>query len=349
MQKKKIKYYSVTMDDSMVFCISLVDEPAIESDFVCLKKQESMQVCLQQDEKHMVIGAVLVPDMPIYRNQGGEEFYIQFSAETIEKLAHDFVAENRSGDFSWQHEDSVKGVHCVESWVVIDPERDKSLAYGLHPKRGTWMLAAKIDDEDLWNKVKSGEAKGFSVEAFVNLDELNLKKIDKVMDKDKEVKMEAVEITSDFWDKLRSIIADALGKPQESSEVEDTVGKVADEIEVAGGPKDSETKVVEEAKKKKKTSCEDVAPDVDDKVKEVVDKVDADADSAQEAKDKLQAVIDGLNEEIKKKDAEIANLKKENAKLSKQPSAKPVKTEMEKKQSPREIIEALRNGSYFKE
>ena len=86
-KKKKLKCYSVGLD-SDVFAISLVDEPAIESNFIYLSKEKPVQICLETSEKHIVMGAVLIPDKPIYRNQDGEEFYIQFSAETIEKLAH---------------------------------------------------------------------------------------------------------------------------------------------------------------------------------------------------------------------------------------------------------------------
>ena len=80
-KKKKLKCYSVGLD-SDVFAISLVDEPAIESNFIYLSKEKPVQICLETNEKHIVMGAVLIPDKPIYRNQDGEEFYIQFSKET---------------------------------------------------------------------------------------------------------------------------------------------------------------------------------------------------------------------------------------------------------------------------
>ena len=199
MEKKKLKYYSVTFD-SDVYAVSLVDEPAIESNFIALSKQSEKRVFLEKDDKHIVMGAVLIPDMPIYRNQDGEEFYLQFSSATIEKLAHDFLRMGRNFNFSYQHEEDVKGISVIESWIVNDPKMDKCSIYGIDVPSGTWMMAAKVDNEEMWDKIKNGEAKGFSIEAIVNLDEIKLKKENTEMaeEKDKKVEMEAVEITDGF-------------------------------------------------------------------------------------------------------------------------------------------------------
>lgn len=340
-KKKKLKCYSVTFD-SDVYAVSLVDEPAIESNFIALSKQSEKRIFLEKDDKHVVMGAVLIPDMPIYRNQDGEEFYLQFSSATIEKLAHDFLRMGRNSNFSYQHEEDVKDISVIESWIVIDPKMDKCSVYGIDVPSGTWMMAAKVDNEEIWDKIKNGDAKGFSIEAIVNLDEIKLKKENTEMaeEKDKKVEMEAVEITDGFWDKLRQIISDALGKPQEAPEVEDTVGKITDEIEKGAGSKDEETQVVEQSVENPMT--EEIA-------KETAEEVAEKSETAEEYQKNLQEVVDNLNAEIETLKGENAELKAQVEKLSKQPSAKPIKTEMgEHKQSPREIIEALRNGTYFK-
>lgn len=344
MEKKKLKYYSVTFD-SDVYAVSLVDEPAIESNFIALSKQSEKRVFLEKGDKHIVIGAVLIPDMPIYRNQDGEEFYLQFSSATIEKLAHDFLRMGRNFNFSYQHEKDVDGVSVIESWIVNDPKMDKCSIYGIDVPSGTWMMAAKVDNEDIWGKIKNGDAKGFSIEAIVNLDEIKLKKENNEMaeDKDKKVEMEAVEITDSFWDKLRQIISDALGKPQEDPKVEDTVGKITDEIEKGAGSMDEETQVVEQAEENVEAS-----PKTEAIAEEVINDVNEQAETQEQAQEDLQAVIDALRAEIAAKDEEIANLKKENQKLSKQPSVKPLKTEMSDARTPFEVIEALRNGTYFR-
>ena len=338
-KKKKLKCYSVTFD-SDVYAVSLVDEPAIESNFIALSKQSEKRVFLEKDDKHIVMGAVLIPDMPIYRNQDGEEFYLQFSSATIEKLAHDFLRMGRNFNFSYQHEKDVDGVSVIESWIVNDPKMDKCSIYGIEVPSGTWVMAAKIDNENLWQSIKNGDAKGFSIEAIVNLDEIKLKKENTETEmaeekKDKKVEMEAVEITDGFWDKLRQIISDALGKPQEAPEVEDTVGKITDEIE---------TQVVEQADENPVEN-----PMTEEIAKEAAEEVAEKSDTAEEYQKNLQEVVDELNAKIETLKGENAELKAKVEKLSKQPSTKPIKTEMgEHKQTPREIIEALRNGTYLK-
>ena len=350
-KKKKLKCYSVTFD-SDVYAVSLVDEPAIESNFIALSKQSEKRVFLEKDDKHIVMGAVLIPDMPIYRNQDGEEFYLQFSSATIEKLAHDFLRMGRNFNFSYQHEEDVKGISVIESWIVNDPKMDKCSIYGIDVPSGTWMMAAKVDNEEMWDKIKNGDAKGFSIEAVVNLDEIKLKKEnteEMAEEKDKKVEMEAVEITDGFWDKLRQIISDALGKPQEAPEVEDTVGKITDEIEKGAGPKDEETQVVEQAEENPEEEQPVENPMTEEIAKETVENVAENSDTAEEYQKNLQEVVDKLNAEIEALKGENAELKAKVQKLSKQPSTKPIKTEMgEHKQTPREIIEALRNGTYFK-
>lgn len=339
-KKKKLKCYSVGLD-SDVFAISLVNEPAIESSFIYLSKEKPIQVCLTKDEKHIVMGAVLIPDKPIYRNQDGEEFYIQFSAETIEKLAYQYLAKDRVYSFTQQHEDVADDIYVVETWLKTS-ENDKSKDYGIDVPIGSWLMAAKVENEEIWQKIKAGEMNGFSIEAFVNLDEIKLNKNNKDMAKENKVKLEAIEIDDNFWDKLRGILSEALGKPEESKEVEETVGEIVDEMEKGAGPKDEETKVVEQVENGIPAAVANEA------IMDVVETVNEVTATPAESVDALQAVIDGLQEEIAKKDEEIEALKKQNQKLSKQPSTKPVVKASAQKQDPRAVIESLYNGTYFK-
>ena len=338
-KKKKLKCYSVGLD-SDVFAISLVDEPAIESNFIYLSKEKPVQICLETSEKHIVMGAVLIPDKPIYRNQDNEEFYIQFSKETIEKLAHNYLANDRVYSFTKEHEDVADGIYVVETWLKTS-ENDKSKDYGIDVPVGSWLMAAKVENEEIWQKIKAGEMNGFSIEAFVNLDEIKLNKINKDMTKENKIKLEAIEIDDSFWTKLKGILAEALGKPEESKEVEETVGQIVDEMEKGAGPKDEEPKVVEQA--------EDGIPAAvaNEAVMDVIESVNEVTATPAESVDALQAVIDGLQEEIAKKDEEIETLKKQNQKLSKQPSTKPVVKASAQKQDPRAVIESLYNGTYF--
>ena len=339
-KKKKLKCYDVAFD-SDVYCISLVQDPAIEVNYVALSKEKPLQILLEKEDKHIIVGCALVPDKPIYRRDGDEEFYIQFSKETIEKLAHNYLANDRIYSFSTDHKDVADDVYIIETWLKTS-ENDKSKDYDLDVPIGSWMVMAKVENDEIWNRIKEGELQGFSIEAFVNLDEIKLNKNNKDMAKEnKDTKLEAIEIDDNFWDKLKGILADALGKPEESKEVEDTVGEIVDEMEKGAGPKDEETKVVEQA--------EDGIPAAvaNEAIMDVVESVNEVTATPAESVDALQAVIDGLQEEIAKKDEEIESLKKQNQKLSKQPSTKPVVKASAQKRDSRSIIEALYNDNYF--
>lgn len=338
-KKKKLKCYDVTLD-SDVFGISLVQDPAIEVNYVALSKEKPLQILLEKEDKHIIVGCALVPDKPIYRRDGDEEFYIKFSAETIEKLAHSYLANDRVYSFSTDHKDVADDVYIIETWLKTS-ENDKSKDYNLDVPIGSWMVMAKVENEEIWNRIKEGELQGFSIEAIVDLKEIN-NKIKNNMAKENKVKLEAVEIDDKFWDKLRGILSEALGKPEESKEVEETVGEIVDEMEKGAGPKDEETKVVEQVEN------EMPAEVVNEEVMDVVESVDEVTETPAESAEALQAVIDGLQEEIAKKDEEIESLKKQNQKLSKQPSTKPVVKASAQKQDPRAVIESLYNGTYFK-
>ena len=338
-KKKKLKCYDVAFD-SDVYCISLVQDPAIEVNYVALSKEKPLQILLEKEDKHIIVGCALVPDKPIYRRDGDEEFYIQFSAETIEKLAHNYLANDRVYSFSTDHKDVADDVYIIETWLKTS-ENDKSKDYDLDVPIGSWLIMAKVENDAIWNRIKEGELQGFSIEAIVDLKEINNKIKNNMAKENKDTKLEAIEIDDSFWTKLKGILADALGKPEESKEVEETVGEIVDEMEKGAGPKDEETKVVEQA--------EDEMPAevVDEEVKDVVESVDEVTATPAESAEALQAVIDGLQEEIAKKDEEIESLKKQNQKLSKQPSTKPVVKASAQKQNPRSVIESLYNGTYF--
>ena len=168
---ENIKKYIVGID-SETYAISLVDEPAIEEDFVALAKQKE-QVLLENNEKHMIYGAVLVPDKDIYRFNGEEEYYITFTKESIEKMAQEYMKEYRQREVTLDHEEYATEICLVETWLKSDMDKDKSVALGLNPNLpvGTWFAGMKVNNIETWERIKSGELKGFSVESIVSLED----------------------------------------------------------------------------------------------------------------------------------------------------------------------------------
>jgi hypothetical protein len=96
----------------------------------------------------------------------GEMYNVYFSSDTIEKLSQLFLIKAKQSSATYEHETTINGVTVTESWLVKDPKNDKANAMGFDVTPGSWMASMKIDDEDIWQRIKSGEVKGFSVEGY---------------------------------------------------------------------------------------------------------------------------------------------------------------------------------------
>jgi hypothetical protein len=165
-----MKLYELIIEDpniDEVFAISLVEEPAIEANFVYFDKEE-VRFQAVSDEKRLVMGPILVPDKKILRIDGmGEQYYVYFKPETIKRLSEMYLQKKYTDSTTIEHKDKVSGVSLVESWIVESRTKDKSAVYGLSVPVGTWMGTFKVDNEDIWNNyVKTGEVKGFSIEGL---------------------------------------------------------------------------------------------------------------------------------------------------------------------------------------
>lgn len=146
--------------------ISLVDRPAIELDFIALKEQR-VDFAEADTDKRILVGPALVPDKPIYRKNGDDEFYVYFSKGTVRKAAELYLKHGNQANHTLEHEHNINGLTVVESWMVEDKEKDKSSYYGLDVPVGTWMVAVKVDNEAIWQEwVKEGKVKGFSIEGY---------------------------------------------------------------------------------------------------------------------------------------------------------------------------------------
>jgi hypothetical protein len=146
--------------------ISVVENPAIEEDFIALKSEE-IKLAEVDKEKRILMGAALIPNKPIYRRNGEHEFYIFFSKDTVLKASQMYLKSGRQGEATLEHQEKIKGLTVVESWLVEDEVHDKSRKYGLNMPLGTWMVSMKVDNDEIWNDyVKTGKVKGFSIEGY---------------------------------------------------------------------------------------------------------------------------------------------------------------------------------------
>ena len=149
-----------------VEAISIVESPAIESDFVALKNQE-IKLAEVDKEKKILMGALLIPNKPIYRNGSEGEYYIYFSKDTIVKASQMFLQNGNQSNSTLEHNQALNGLTLVESWLVEDKAKDKTALYGLDVPVGTWMGSVKVNNDDVWNEyVKTNKVKGFSIEGY---------------------------------------------------------------------------------------------------------------------------------------------------------------------------------------
>jgi len=152
--------------DTGVDAISIVESPAIESDFVALKNQE-IKLAEVDKEKKILMGALLIPNKPIYRNGSEGEYYIYFSKDTIVKASQMFLQNGKQSNSTLEHAEVLNGLTLVESWIVEDKAKDKTALYGLDVPVGTWMGSVKVNNDDVWNEyVKTNKVRGFSIEGF---------------------------------------------------------------------------------------------------------------------------------------------------------------------------------------
>lgn len=160
-----------------VFAISLVENPAIEIDFIALSKENIIKLAEVSEEKRLLISPVLIPNQPIYRRDDkGNEFNIVFPEETILKAQQNFYKQGFQRNSNIEHDDSLtlNDVTFVESWIKEDDTHDKSLKYGFDLPNGTWFAVMKVENDETWQRVKNGEVKGFSIEGNFDLEKINL-------------------------------------------------------------------------------------------------------------------------------------------------------------------------------
>lgn len=306
----KIKKYKVGIE-SETYAISLVSEPAIEETLVALEKQKEIQVQLANEEKHMVYSAVLIPDKPIYRrSEDGDEFYVEFTKESIEKMSQQFFKDYRQDAITLDHETNASDITVVESWIKSDLYKDKSVALGLNENLpvGTWFCGMKVNQIDVWERIKNHDITGFSVESLLRLEQFT--KVDK---NNNNMNIETNDMG--FWNKMKEVLSEVFTSAQmaeEPAEIEPT--NIDLEAEV---PKVEETPAVAEEPK-----VEEPKPAEEPKVEEPV----VEEPKPQEApKDNhLEELINSMRDEIAALKEMNQGLQDKVKDLGKQPSANPV-------------------------
>ena len=180
--------------------ISVVENPAIEEDFIALKSQE-FKLAEVDKERRILMGALLIPNKPIYRRNGEDEYYIYFSKDTVLKASQMYLTQGKQNNSTLEHQYAIEGLSLVESWLVEDKVHDKSVKYGMDLPLGTWVGSVKVNNDKIWNEfVKTGKVKGFSIEGYF---------ADK-MERPKEAVQEDLSKEDKLLNKIKEIFKDDL-------------------------------------------------------------------------------------------------------------------------------------------
>lgn len=329
---KKKKIYKVGID-SETYAISLVESPAIEETLVALEEQKPIKIQLADEEKYMVYSAVLVPDRPIFRrNEDGDEFYVEFTKESIEKMAQEYLMNYRQNEITLDHETMANDITLVESWIKTDMYKDKSVAIGLSEDLpiGTWIAGLKVNQIDAWNRIKNGELRGFSVESMISLEEFSKQ--------EQNTNNMNIETNDMFWDKLKNILKDTFSKKVEEPTVEElaansgftNVEEYQKEVEAVKEELGEQNAPTEPQAQEQTVET----PKVDEQVTEEpnveepkpTDEAPKAEEKPQESNKHLEELINSLKEEINALKEMNSGLNDKVKELSKEPSAKPVNT-----------------------
>ena len=152
-------------EDSGIDAISFVEFPAIEENFIALNEHKVEMKTIDED-KRLVVGLALVPNKLIYRKNRGFEYNITFSEQTVRKASEKYLKSLKLHNTTVAHETEVDGVFLTESWIVEDPNNDKTNIYGLDAPKGAWAVSMRIENDGLWSRIKKGDYLGFSIEGM---------------------------------------------------------------------------------------------------------------------------------------------------------------------------------------
>ena len=195
--------------------ISLVDAPAVETDFLAFAKEAAMRYAVQDADRHLVRGVIMRADFPIYRySKETGEYYIMYSPETIREMAEKYLVEGRQNAVNLQHEDGsdVDGVHLVQFFI-------KDAAAGVSPagfediEDGSLFGEFHIENEEVWAGIKDGTYKGFSLEGVFGAEAVR-----EVVSTEKMAINQNKTIMAKIMDIVRGAIAAALENAEGSEE-----------------------------------------------------------------------------------------------------------------------------------
>jgi len=195
-----MKVYEITFNDEHK--ISLVKSPAVESTLLKFSSEENENLYFANDEKQIIYSVAMIPNKMIFRKDiQGEPANVFYTKETIEKFQQDYFRNNANSGTNINHaEFNTDGVFPFENWIVQNSEVDKSKELGLTAPNGSLVMAFKIDNKEVWDRVKNGDLDGLSVEGRVVFKEVEQPITNINMNKEKNPQT--------LWDNLKAFFSE---------------------------------------------------------------------------------------------------------------------------------------------
>ena len=327
--KKKIKKYRVSADDSLGLAMSVVNRPAVESDFQFFSEQKLEKFVGVEGERRMIYGCALRPDFPIYRNDGKEEYYLEFTKEAVDKISKNYFKMGFQSSWTEGHKEEVEGLTITESWIKESMTMDKSIALGLDANLplGSWFIGCYCENDEIWNAVKDGTYHGFSIEAIVGIEEFSKQ--------EQNTNNMNIETNDMFWDKLKNILKDTFSKKVEESTIDElaansgftNVEDYQKEVEAVKAELEEQNAEEPAVEPTVEPTVEEPKPAEEPKVEEtVVEEPKIEEKPKEDNTKHLEELIGSLKEEINALKEMNSGLNDKVKELSKEPSAKPVNT-----------------------
>jgi len=165
MKRYELKY---TKGETGVFRMSTVESPAIGATLVMFD-DETKLLEFADDEKQIIYSVAMRPNINIPRkNINGEPAMVFYTEDTVAELQQNFFKNNSHNGATINHDKNIRNdIYAFESWIVQDPEKDKATLLGMSVEKGDWVLGQKVDNSEVWQKIKNRELQGFSIEAYL--------------------------------------------------------------------------------------------------------------------------------------------------------------------------------------
>lgn len=178
----KMDIVSDENSDLEVDYVALVDKPAIEKNFLAFNEHEQKMTFAIQEDEQIITGALMLADKPIYRNDENGEYYVVFGKDTIKKIAQKFFTKGYQSNVNLMHDSGQRldGLTMFESWITDEKRGVKAMKGFEDVPEGSWFGSFKVNNPDVWQMVKEGKVKGFSVEGLFQMKPTEKQDINKV-------------------------------------------------------------------------------------------------------------------------------------------------------------------------